>query len=72
MIFPLLLPLALAAALDTPPEKRFDAVVSVASRSAQPAREVAGTVSLIDAASQSVTASYKVGDGPNGITYRAK
>ena len=48
MIIPLLLPLALAAALDTPPEKRFDAVVSVASRSAQPAREVAGTVSLIE------------------------
>ncbi len=48
MLIHLLLPLALAAALDTPPEKRFDAVVSVASRSAQPAREVAGTVSLIE------------------------
>ncbi len=44
----LLLPLAVAAVLDNPPAKRFDAVVSVASRSAQPAREVAGTVSLIE------------------------
>ena len=33
---------------------------------------VDGTGSLIDVASQSVTASYKVGEGPNGITYRGK
>ena len=48
MLTMMLLPLALAAAIEEPPEKRFDAVVSVASRSAQPAREVAGTVSLIE------------------------
>ncbi|NUO03560.1 MAG: TonB-dependent receptor plug domain-containing protein, partial [Saprospiraceae bacterium] len=48
MLTMMLLPLALAAAIEEPPTKRFDAVVSVASRSAQPAREVAGTVSLIE------------------------
>lgn len=48
MYAPLLLPLALAAALDTPPTQRLAPVISVASRSAQPAREVAGTVSLIE------------------------
>lgn len=48
MLTMMLLPLALSAALQEPPEKQFDAVVSVASRSAQPAREVAGTVSLIE------------------------
>lgn len=45
---PLLLPLLIAASAAQPPDKPFDAVVSVASRSAQPAREVAGTVSLIE------------------------
>lgn len=48
MFTPLLMPLLLAAALERPPAKAFEAVVSVASRSAQPAREVAGTVSLIE------------------------
>lgn len=45
MLTPLLLSAALAAATD-PTE--LEAVVSVASRAAQPAREVAGTVSLIE------------------------
>lgn len=44
----LLLPMALATAVQAVPEKPLEAVVSVASRSAQPAREVAGTVSLVE------------------------
>jgi len=48
MLIPLLLPLALAALLEQAPPPVLDAVVSVASRSAQPAREVAGTVSVIE------------------------
>lgn len=47
MLTPILLHLALLATPATPP-RQFDAIVSVASRSAQPAREVAGTVSLIE------------------------
>jgi hemoglobin/transferrin/lactoferrin receptor protein len=43
----MLLHLALLAT-PTPPPRQLDAIVSVASRSAQPAREVAGTVSLIE------------------------
>jgi hemoglobin/transferrin/lactoferrin receptor protein len=48
MLISLLLPMALVAALQPETPRHLDAVVSVASRSAQPAREVAGTVSLIE------------------------
>lgn len=48
MLTPLMLPLALGLALTPAEPQRMDAVISVASRSAQPAREVAGTVSLIE------------------------
>lgn len=48
MLMPLLLPLALTAALNRAPVPQLEPVVSVASRSTQPAREVAGTVSVLD------------------------
>ncbi|MCB1612572.1 MAG: TonB-dependent receptor, partial [Xanthomonadales bacterium] len=48
MLTPLILPLALGLALTLVEPQKMNAVISVASRSAQPAREVAGTVSLIE------------------------
>ena len=48
MLTSLILPLALGLALTPVEPQKMDAVISVASRSAQPAREVAGTVSLIE------------------------
>lgn len=48
MPIPLMLPLALGLALSPAQPSQLDPVISVASRSAQPAREVAGTVSLIE------------------------
>lgn len=62
MLTMMLLPLALAAALQEPPEKQLDAVVSVASRSAQPAREVAGTVSLIERERLDLTLAQDLAD----------
>lgn len=48
MFVSLMLPLAISLALSPADPAKLDAVISVASRSAQPAREVAGTVSLIE------------------------